>query len=297
MVMAVGSAPVGCATRGTGCWGSWRWIRPQRGRGEGRKRKSVSARNGGVEEQREQGGAPGLAGRAGPGWGGGRKGLAPSLPRGSGSSRGLQGGGRGAAHGPQVTRVIPTCPEGTHLGHRRRNRVLQRRKRAEGPEGSPKPQKGSGLGVQTCPRGHSSLQTPNLSLTGASSRNHYRLCSSQPQAAEPSAIPGHTCPTRVPQCPTRVPHVSLSVPQCPTCVPHADCVALAHAEPQHKARGNQTPPLLAKPSGDPSPPQPPCQWDSGGILVGWMGHMDVTQLEGDGLQGRSCHAVETRWVA
>lgn len=111
----------------------------------------------------------------------------------------------------------------------------------------------------------------------------------QPQAAEPSATPGHTCPMvshGVPQCPTRV-------PQCPTRVPHADSLAPAHAEPQHRARGNQTHPLLAKPSGDPSAPLPPCWWGSGGVLVGWMEHVDVTQPEGDGLRGQSCHAVET----
>lgn len=136
--------------------------------------------------------------------------------------------------------------------------MLQRGKRAEGPEGSPKPQNGSGLGVQSCPRGHSSLQTPNLSWAGVSSHKHCRLCSSQPRAAGPSAIPGHPCPT----VSHNVPHVSPM-----------QSLAPAHAEPQHRARGNQTHPLLEKASGDPSPPQPPCRWGSGGMDGHtWMSH-------------------------
>lgn len=82
-----------------------RWIRPERGRGDGRKREKRALvpemRSGGAEEQREQGGAARLAG-TGLGRGeGGREEGAPSLPRGSGSSRGLQGGAEGqlTAHG------------------------------------------------------------------------------------------------------------------------------------------------------------------------------------------------------
>lgn len=139
--------------------------------------------------------------------------------------------------------------------------MLQRGKRAEGPEGSPKPQNGSGLGAQTCPGGHSSLPTLNPSWAGVSSHNHCR-------PAPGRRAPCHPWP-QDPQCPT----VSHSVP-------HADSPAPAHAEPQHKARGNQTHPHLAKPSGDPSPPLPPCWWGSGGALVGlwwdgwgtWMSH-------------------------
>lgn len=71
--------------------------------------------------------------------------------------------------------------------------------------------------------------------------------------------------TRVPQCPTmshNVPHVSPM-----------QSLAPAHAEPQHRARGNQTHPLLEKASGDPSPPQPPCRWGSGGMDGHmWMSH-------------------------
>lgn len=114
--------------------------------------------------------------------------------------------------------------------------MLQRGKRAEGPEGSPKPQKGSGLGAQTCPGGHGSLQTQNLSWAGVSSHKHCRPAPGCRALCHPWPCVSHG----VPQCPT----VSHSVP-------HAHSPAPAHTEPQHRARGNQTHSLLAKPSGDP----------------------------------------------
>lgn len=138
--------------------------------------------------------------------------------------------------------------------------MLQRGKRAEGPEGSPKPQKGSGMGVQSCPRGHSSLQTRNLSLAGVSSHKHGRLGSSQPRAAEP--LPPW-------------PHVPHHVPPCP----HADRAAPA----QRKARENQTSPPLAKPSGAPSPPE---AWPHAPVPVGFGG-MDGAELGEMGSEARA----------
>lgn len=270
----------GISTRGRGCWGSWRWICPERGRGEGRKRRRALVPETEVRSSGSRAEHPGsLAEWEQAGTEGGRGSIpAPRLKELMGCCR---EGAEGQLQGPRVTQIIPTCPEGTYLGRRRRNRVLQRGKRAEGPGGSLSHRTGQGWGTGASPVQATAPSEHRISaLAGVSSHSRCRLCSSQPQAPEPSAIPGHTGPTRVP-------HGSHTGP---TRVPHGSPCRLGGSSPcqaQHRAGGSQTHPLLAKPSGAPSPSQP---WDPAlmpGILVGWMGHTDVSIAGGDGSEDRA----------
>lgn len=130
--------------------------------------------------------------------------------------------------------------------------MLQRGKRAEGPEGSPKPQNGSGLGVQSCPRGHSSLQTPNLSWAGVSSHNTAGCAPASPGLQDPLPSPA----TRVPQCP-------IMSHTCPPCRAWLQPVLSPSTEP------GETKPILfwKRLQVTPHPHSP----HAGGVLVGWMG--------------------------
>lgn len=194
-------------------------------------------------------------------------------------------GAEGQLQGPRVTQIIPTCPEGTYLGHRRRNRVLQRGKRAEGPGGSLSHRTGQGWGTGASPVQATAPSKHRISaLAGVSSHSRCRLCSSQPQAPEPSAIPGHTGPTRVP-------HGSHTGP-------HADWAAPAHAKPSTEL-GEAKPILfwqsLQVPPHPPSPGTlPPCQgswWDGWGTRMsaqlGVMAPRTELSCSGDEMGGSS----------
>lgn len=100
----------GMPTTGTGCWGSRRWIRPQRGGGEGRKKKRKRKRAlvPEMERLRSGGSSEERPGRAGPGWGRGGKRLRP-CPR-LGELLGAAGRGQRGSSGPTGDTGHPNVP-------------------------------------------------------------------------------------------------------------------------------------------------------------------------------------------
>lgn len=188
-----------------------------------------------------------------PGWGTGR------------SPWGAAGRGRGAAHSPQVTHPMPGALKELTLATGGGAGSCTEENGQRGQRGHPGHRTGQGWGSRPAP-GATAPPNTKLGWAGLPSHSHGRLGSSQPRAAEPSAIPA----TRVPQCPT----ISHSVPQCPT-VPHNVPMQTRWLQPSTKP--GKTKPLLFWQSL-PVPPDPaalaPCPrgWDSGGMdgARGWQ---------------------------